>query len=225
MGSKQLTLVQLDGIMDELGSQLEDLDVTLSPADDLDEAVELASLTGVDLMLATRAAADDDPVEVVARAYAEIDDREMPFVFLDPDPDSSDLLVVRRPDPRGDFSLDSYRREELGPLVRALLSPEGLVPPRRSDSDDPRKRLAEIGLEDVIRSADRALTVQTEVHAEEPPSIRATVHESGRLLVARSYPALSGEEHAASEVRGQALAIHRQACRSVARNLGIEDWE
>jgi hypothetical protein len=183
MPSGQVMLVGLEPVLGEIEILLDGLPVTFQVADDLEEALELAGVTGVDAIFVHRGLAGLDPVDAVAECAAAIGARELPIVFFEPsDPDQT-FVIMRDPE-SGNLAPVQPGAAKLGALLRRVASPRGL---ERSSGAGKEKRVVEriedIGFNSQLRVNGLAFDVQTEVHVrEEGARVRTTAYESGRLV-------------------------------------------
>jgi len=218
MSTSQVLLVDLDPIIGEVEVMLRGEDVVINTVDDLDDAIEMAQVTGAHLILINGTRGCFDPVEVVARCYAEAGLDDPPFVFLAPrEPDRS--RIVRRDRRGGEFFVGQAPVGQLGETMRALLSPKGPPVLTRIGSNDIKERVLEIGFNDKVDVEGRRYSIQTEVHADKGGVlIRSKVFEMGRITLVRDFPVALGEDPIAS-VERLASDIHRESCVTVVLDL------
>jgi DNA-binding response OmpR family regulator len=216
--SARVLLVGLEAFVGDVAAMLGGEAVTMDAVDDLDDAVEMAQAIGADLVLIDGTRGCFDPVEVVARCYAEAGLDDPPFVFLDPrEPDRS--RIVRRDRQGGEFFVGQAPVGQLGETMRALLSPKGMPVLTRIGSNDLKERILEIGFNDKVDVEGRRYSIQTEVHADKGGVvIRSKVFELGRITLVRDFPVAIGEDPLAS-VERLASDIHRESCVTVVLDL------
>jgi hypothetical protein len=217
MSSGQVMLVGLEPVIGEIEILLDALPVTFQVADDLEEAIELAGVTGVDAIFVHRELAGLDPVEAVAECAAIDDAQALPIVFLDPDDPDRTFVIMRDPD-RGELAPVKPGARKLGRLLREIVSPpEGLDRPRAAGNEKRVvERIEDIGYNSQLRVNGLAYDVQTEIHVREGgATVRTTAYERGRLVYTRSTE-LEPESTALEDAERLAQRSHDRAIGSLA---------
>ena len=215
MTTVQVMLVGLEAELDRLVPLLGDLEPRLDVADDLEEACELLAITGADLLVVNRSLAGLDPVDAVARCYADIGRADLPFVFLEPDR-PEDASVVRRIE-GGEFSVDRPGEAGLGPLLRAAVAGEEAPIQATAASPELKQQMLEVGFNDGASHEGRSFVVQTEVHLRDGRvAVRVTVFEGGVLTSAETHKVELGADPL-GELRARAAEIHERAVAAIER--------
>lgn len=217
--TSQVLLVDLDEAMGTVEGLLEGCDCSFNLVDDLDEALEMAQVTGVDLIVANADCGALDPVEVVARCYAEISVGDPPFVFFHPHELDKTRIVRRIAASSGEFVVSQPPRRDLGRILRALVSGEAVPVSNTVEAADVRERLLDIGFNDKVDVEDRRYSIQTEVTVQGGGVlVRSKVYELGKIILVRDFPAEIGADPVA-DVERLANDIHRESCVSVVLRL------
>jgi len=216
MPSGQVMLVGLEPAMGEIEILLDALPVTFQVADDLEEALELAGVTGVDAIFVHRTLAGLDPVEAVAECAAALGTRDLPIVFFEPD-DPDETFVILRDKQRGVLAPLKPGAAKLGGLLRQLATAQGLVRPSWAGKEKRAvDRIEDIGFNSQLRVNGLAYDVQTEVHVrEEGATVRTTAYEHGRLVYTKSTE-LDRDRMALEEAELLAQRSHDKAIESLA---------
>ena len=187
MPTGQVMLVGLESMIAEIELLLDALPITFQVADDLEEALELAGVTGVDAIFVHRELAGLDPGEAVAECASAIGAHDLPIAFLQPDDPEQSFVILRDAEAGGLAPVQPGARQ-LGALLRRIVTPEGLEP-RAAAGKEKRvvERIEDIGFNSQLRVNGLAFDVQTEIHVREHgATVRTTAYERGRLVYAKS---------------------------------------
>jgi hypothetical protein len=188
MTTGQVMLVGLEPVIGEIELLLDALPVTFQVADDLEEALELAGVTGVDAIFVHRGLAGLDPVDAVAECAAAIGSQDLPIVFLEPEDPDQTFVIMRDPE-RGSLAPIKPGARKLGALLREIVTPREGLDRGRAAGNEKRvvERIEDIGYNSQLRVNGLAYDVQTEIHVRESgATVRTTAYERGRLVYAES---------------------------------------
>lgn len=182
MPSGQVMLVGLEPALAEIEILLDALPVTFQVADDLEEALELAEVTGVDAIFVHRGLVGLDPVDAVAECTSAIGSRDLPIVFFAPEDPDQTFVIMR--DRNGGLAPVRPGASKLGALLREVAAPRGLDAPPAADKERRVvERIEDIGFNSQLRVNGLAYDVQTEIHVREAGArVRTTAYEHGRLV-------------------------------------------
>jgi hypothetical protein len=214
--TRRVMLVGLDPALGAIESMIGSTPASFMLASDMDEALDLAGLEPPDLMIVSKAIADLDPVEVVARYYGRVGPRPVPFVFVD----SAELegaIVVRRPAGGEGFAVDRFEGERVMDVIRAFLVPNSMLPPAHGD-DDVKASLAQVGFSETVEALGRFFLVQTEVQVSDRPQVRCAVFDRGRIVAVRTA-ALRPAADPVADARELARQVHDEVVDGVKRSI------
>lgn len=215
----QVILVGMDDAVGKVEELLDGVDFTLHTVEDLDECMEMAHVTGADLIVASTSAAGLDPLEVVARFCTENPQEDPPFAFMDPVEQERTRVVRRAGSPSGEFAVSQPPTNELGRVLRILVSGERALASSPVEVGRLKDRLTGIGYNDKVDVGDRRYSIQTEVTLRDGGAVvRSKVYEMGRIILSREFPADLGDDPV-TFVERLASDVHRESCVSVVLQL------
>ncbi|MDD5308765.1 MAG: hypothetical protein PHU25_15715 [Deltaproteobacteria bacterium] len=216
MKTRRVMLVGLHPALDKIESMINSASTSFTLAADMDEALDLACLEPPDLMIVSKAIADLDPVEVVARFYGRVGPRPVPFVFVG-SADLDGVMVVRRPIAGEGFAVDRFEGGRVADVLCAFIVPDGKLPPAIGDVDA-RDSLARIGFSEKVEALGRFFLVQTEVQVSDRPQVRCAVFDRGRIVAVRTA-ALRAATDPIADARELARQVHDEVVDEVKRSI------